>query len=396
MANPYHDSNGQFCSKGEMLDELKTLAEGNDFAKYYNLRKSYDEIEKAKATDITDLYVGGLPQDNPTLSMNTREEAIQSYDLVKDRLGDEVLNRNYTSWLLNSPNLPEDLRERVIADSTAYGLYDAIEKNDLSDTDYRNALKRSDAEEVYSVIAKNRDIPFYLRKEYLSNSVWGTSMLAIHNSKEFYADADLTNSLREIVKEGKDNKSVISALAESPYEEDHLTVIESKYANVGYPTPARFLASNPSISIETAKKLLESELRKETGTALTVGSELRKNAGISKNFNETSFKKFKYTNSSVTPEEKQRILTEIAQLEPEAEKSFVNAESMRAEFLDAKLYANDADFKELLKEGKRLVRKTKLTQAEKNRQYEVSFYFRRASSLRKSQELLSQLNNLTS
>ena len=396
MANPYHDSNGQFCSKGEMLDELKTLAEGNDFAKYYNLRKSYDEIEKAKATDITDLYVGGLPQDNPTLSMNTREEAIQSYDLVKDRLGDEVLNRNYTSWLLNSPNLPEDLRERVIADSTAYGLYDAIEKNDLSDTDYRNALKRSDAEEVYSVIAKNRDIPFYLRKEYLSNSVWGTSMLAIHNSKEFYADADLTNSLREIVKEGKDNKSVISALAESPYEEDHLTVIESKYANVGYPTPARFLASNPSISIETAKKLLESELRKETGTALTVGSELRKNAGISKNFNETSFKKFKYTNSSVTPEEKQRILTEIAQLEPEAEKSFVNAESMRAEFLDAKLYANDADFKELLKEGKRLVRKSKLTQAEKNRQYEVSFYFRRASSLRKSQELLSQLNNLTS
>ena len=396
MANPYHDSNGQFCSKGEMLDELKTLAEGNDFAKYYNLRKSYDEIEKAKATDITDLYVGGLPQDNPTLSMNTREEAIQSYDLVKDRLGDEVLNRNYTSWLLNSPNLPEDLRERVIADSTAYGLYDAIEKNDLSDTDYRNALKRSDAEEVYSVIAKNRDIPFYLRKEYLSNSVWGTSMLAIHNSKEFYADADLTNSLREIVKEGKDNKSVISALAESPYEEDHLTVIESKYANVGYPTPARFLASNPSISIETAKKLLESELRKETGTALTVGSELRKNAGISKNFNETSFKKFKYTNSRVTPEEKQRILTEIAQLEPEAEKSFVNAESMRAEFLDAKLYANDADFKELLKEGKRLVRKSKLTQAEKDRQYEVSFYLRRASSLRKSQELLSQLNNLTS
>jgi len=46
MANPYHDENGMFCSKGEMLQAIQRTDDAGNFKAMFALKDSLAEIEK--------------------------------------------------------------------------------------------------------------------------------------------------------------------------------------------------------------------------------------------------------------------------------------------------------------------------------------------------------------
>lgn len=49
MANPYHDAEGKFCSKGEMKRAYEKLGTGGDLEGYFKLRNEYEAISKEMA-----------------------------------------------------------------------------------------------------------------------------------------------------------------------------------------------------------------------------------------------------------------------------------------------------------------------------------------------------------
>lgn len=370
MSNPYHDSEGRFCSKGEMLAEIKTLAQNPaKFNAYFQLRKSYDEIIKQQSLTMKERIDEEL--DNPTrLRMDTPENALKSYELVKDRLNSEV-NDDYVSQLLTSENLPSEIRTEIIKNPlvNGWGIYKAVERDFgdtevFSDKDYKNIMKRMHGPEfIAPLIAKNHTIPFVKRVEYLEGSTWGLSLLAIHNPKKFFADEDLTAKLRTRVGEEDDeNNSVLSALAHSPHEEDHLTVINNPRLNEGYPSAAGDLARNRSLSLPVAHKLLSKEMSIGTSLSYAVSSALEDThrdefAKYSKKV------KIDYSGLSVSNHEYNVINAEIKELQNKQPASF-SEEEYRLDYLRGRVAADNNDYDEAAATFKKLDRKKRLTRGD--------------------------------
>lgn len=407
MANPYHDSNGKFCSQGEMFREVKALSQGSDFMGYFNLRKAYDEIEQSNVSSETELKI--RDDYNPAkLNVGSLESSLQSYELVKDALGDAMQDHYTTSGLLSSRFLSEEIRADIIARSTAFGLQNVFERQmPLSPADYRNILNRSDAEsKLYPLIAKTRTISFEERASYLKGSAYGTALLAMHNPKEFYGNKELTNLLRndeflsqkELIESGRATtdsdgvkQSTVYALASSPHTTDQHAVINSKELNSSYPTPAMALSRNPNLHISSARILLRDEIEGETGYASTIAYELTNNPSLASTFPAAPKERVSYSGPQVTESQKADIRKEIAALKPAAEESFLSPEARRSSLLEGKLYANDADFKAGIRELKSLDKKRKPTAAEQDWQQELFNSIRSAHGVRNAYALLQRI-----
>jgi len=48
MANPYHDADGKFCSRGEMEGAIETAVKKGDMNTYFNLRKDLEAIDEIR------------------------------------------------------------------------------------------------------------------------------------------------------------------------------------------------------------------------------------------------------------------------------------------------------------------------------------------------------------
>lgn len=360
MANPYHDSEGKFCSKGEMVAEMKQLAKSGDFTAYFNLRKSYDEILASQNLTRHESIMDEL-DNRIKLSVKTKEASFQSYELVKDKLGDER-DTSYVSHLLSSPYLSPEVREDIIASASLWALRETVERDSysqatLSYTDYENIVKRENSEEVLPVIAKNHRLRFFEKKSLLSGSPWGVALLAIHNKEEFFKDAELVSSLRDDADKIPHN-SGLTSLALSPFEEDHDRVLNSNKTHKGYLSAAIDLSRNPSLSISNARKLIQNSLDNNDSSVGTIVESIRTNNERSEyrvpSIQASIALKGSYSDENMTPSKRVEIEREISSLSAVADKKFDSEESRKRDFLLGKLYANDSDYKAALKTYKKL------------------------------------------
>jgi len=51
MANPYHDADGKFCSRGEMETAIQHAASNNELDTYFSLRKDLEDIDAARVKE---------------------------------------------------------------------------------------------------------------------------------------------------------------------------------------------------------------------------------------------------------------------------------------------------------------------------------------------------------
>ena len=88
MANPYHDSEGRFCSKGEMQTAIKTLAQKGDLDGYFKLRTEYEQIESNKVV-LSKEFVAKVTSSGLQTKTDDPEEIAAVYSSIKDQLQKE-------------------------------------------------------------------------------------------------------------------------------------------------------------------------------------------------------------------------------------------------------------------------------------------------------------------
>lgn len=397
MANPYHDSAGKFCSKGEMVADLKRLSKDPaNFTAYFELRKSYDSIQKTQhlsTEEAIDEYISNKPK----ISIKTAESSLQSYELVKDRLGDKDgrwEDHGYVSHLMESRYLPEDVRKDILTRGSTIAVRDAIERDlhreNLSNADYQAIMTRPDVRELEPVIAKNIALSFEERSSLIGDTAWGNALLAMHDSETFFKHDKNVAKLREdalIPDNGlNDSNSVVSGLAYSPYTEDHEAVINNPQLNKGYPSPAMTLSRNRSVGLASSIKLLKAQVESQysgNGTAWNIQNRMSNSVHeFHYDRRDKLLAKHKYHDDSMTLQRKGEIQAKIKTLNPPNGKFVVTSadleEESKADFLYGKLYANDDDYKALTKE---LSKSEKKLASTKNKEDEKHVYKLRKRAL---------------
>ena len=363
MANPYHDSAGQFCSKGEMLSEIKQLAKDGKFQTYFVQRKAFEEIQRTSNISKDEALDDAI-YNMPVISNVTPEASLISYELAKDKLGrdfDEGMVRS----LLNSRYLPEEARADIIARSSQWGIDRVIETNyvdhSLSATDYRNIVARPDMEPSYPYIAKDDGISFEEKKLLIGNTTWGLGLLAMHNPKEFFEDTDATEKLRNSLGDPEHNSTVVYGLAESPYEEDHVRILDNPDLNDGGAIAANSLALNKHLSLDNARTLLRSQIARESTDAGWVAGKLHMQHEYARagkeSWGERVKEKISYNQPELSDTQKQELKSRIASLRAGLKSdSYREPEKLQANFLEGKVYADNKTFRSYVKEYDKLKR----------------------------------------
>jgi hypothetical protein len=397
MANPYHDSLGHFCSKGEMQAEIKQLSKSGDFNAYYSLRKSYDEIQSQTQQTAEEKFEDER-NNRIILNVDTEESTMLSYELIKGKLKREVGFNYYVARILASRYLSEEQREELIGSANVWDIRHAVEfdsnpsrRSRLSATDYKNIVAREDSREFIPLVAKNPMLPFEERTSLLENTSWGLAVLAMHNRDKFFNNERLTEKLRASAKD-KDQGSIYNALADSPHAQDHVTVINSEYLDESYPSPAMNLGRNPSLSVENARNLIRKQIAAESSSSSSVAHFFAENNLNIKKLTDMDKGKISYHDATMTEDRKQENRRRIEELRPEASNSFVSSAAKKSDFLYGQIYANDADYKKLHKEYKVLTSKKRPTKVEVTERDLLAFKIQRADNIRKTARTLEILD----
>jgi len=88
MANPYHDEQGRFCSKGEMGAALARLEKSGDVSAFLKLRQEFQEIEENNLSEEEVLEkTNPLATQNPPKIDNALAEIYDEYYKKADELG---------------------------------------------------------------------------------------------------------------------------------------------------------------------------------------------------------------------------------------------------------------------------------------------------------------------
>lgn len=159
MANPYHDAEGKFCSRDQMLNSIHTLAASGKVTEYIQLKKEFDEIDKGnivvskeliqdvletakltgyRAEEIQELEAivaaASNEEGNPTtVSTNSLYKAMDSSALYEI-----VVNLSYKTEDGEGDYRQEILNLLETTDYDSQALYGAIERKGLT---YEDKLK---------------------------------------------------------------------------------------------------------------------------------------------------------------------------------------------------------------------------------------------------------------
>jgi len=77
MANPYHDEEGRFCSRGEMLSAIDRVQKKEDYDGYFRLRTDFEAAEKDP-----DLSYENFKETAP-IPIKKLADALEAYGLEK-------------------------------------------------------------------------------------------------------------------------------------------------------------------------------------------------------------------------------------------------------------------------------------------------------------------------
>lgn len=388
------------------IENLKILRASNNFPAYAAMRAEIDAKNKAELNEEDRM---NFDLDNRLkLRLDSERNSQLSFDLVADHIGGN-LDSLYVDRLLGSRFLTEEQRAAVIADSSSFALYQAVERDGnnrhpttqpLSHRDYKNILARGDEEGCMTLIAKNRNLGFSEKRDLISGNPWGNAMLALHNEKEFFADRELVGRLRRDADLNNNESHALSALASSPFEEDHERVMFNEESHLGYLTPIMGLAENPNLSYKNAKVLLFNESRRESSDASVIARNLLRArpelSGRGKNQSGDS-RKYRYTDQRMTDSRRAEIYTELEKLGSDRVMKLGSQELKKHNYLWGKLYANDSDYAALRKEisaTKRKYSPRKAENAEIERELNsLGWKLQQADSIRETDRVINLLDS---
>ena len=77
MANPYHDADGKFCSRGEMETAIQNAASSNQLDTYFSLRKDLEDIDAARVKE--GYNIDPEPKSVEELSNSIRDYGIYAF-----------------------------------------------------------------------------------------------------------------------------------------------------------------------------------------------------------------------------------------------------------------------------------------------------------------------------
>jgi len=101
MANPYHDEEGKFCSRGEMLGAIERVQNKGDYDGYFRLRTDFEAAEKDP-----DLSYENFKATAP-FKLSEMEAALKTYGFEKF-VGDAEYRPTYVDGLGVATYVGED------------------------------------------------------------------------------------------------------------------------------------------------------------------------------------------------------------------------------------------------------------------------------------------------
>lgn len=294
MANPYHDENGMFCSKGEMgaaIERLATKSGAEAFDNYFKLRTEYENIESNKLTISQDFM---KTMNNNGLYVfrdkNVTEEDMRSVYSMIDLNNPETFRNESIINMLESPNLPEDIKADILMNAPlnlkAQILQRGASSNDpMLGSDLLTLLKNETSDELIGNIIYTNKLTFEDKYNLAKQSRNGLTRLAAAYSTEFFAVPALENELRIKTEDLADNnladfESFQSLASHGKMQASHDLVIDKSHSD----DSAMFtydakenLAGNKNISPETGLRLAQVMLNKNIADFDDIESRMSRN-----------------------------------------------------------------------------------------------------------------------
>lgn len=133
MANPYHDENGRFCSKGEMRAAVNRLASGNNLDAYFTLRSEF-EASSGESLNATPKLETPSVADTSTRKVEVEDSRVSLK--ASDPASEKELDRITQYSEVNDFVHQVQSRGRVITRGDLFVLSEAID--DVSAEGYRH------------------------------------------------------------------------------------------------------------------------------------------------------------------------------------------------------------------------------------------------------------------
>jgi len=119
MANPYHDADGKFCSRGEMVKAIDLALETKNIDTYFELRRDLELIDSNKVEVSQELF-GQLMEKNTAQKQKDRievenpEDYRSVYQTILGSDEEEHSKHRKLNTLLQNRELPEELRQEIV------------------------------------------------------------------------------------------------------------------------------------------------------------------------------------------------------------------------------------------------------------------------------------------
>lgn len=109
MPNPYHDAEGRFCSRGEMIAAIKTAEKNMNFQTYYDLRRGLELADSTR--DLENLNLPETPTE-PRYGWQKLEDSRNFINQITTELNTDPSIAAKT-WDKNASTVKKELQELV-------------------------------------------------------------------------------------------------------------------------------------------------------------------------------------------------------------------------------------------------------------------------------------------
>jgi len=271
MANPYHNGEGRFCSKGEMTAAVEELGKKGDLEGYFKLRSEYEAIESGKL-QISSNLINTITRSGLNIFDNRVVDPDDIREIYKG-FASEIATKKEGSFyniisMVNNPATPTDIREEILANASPEVKYAIAEKgiedrSNMLGADLQKIVAGESDENLISLVMRTRKLTFEDKYNISKQSETGLARFAEYNSKNFFATPELEKELRDKAASFDDNDgnrdAYIDAMSRFSRQEDsHNFVIDNAVQPIkryGDVDGLRQLAGNPNISPKTGLKL---------------------------------------------------------------------------------------------------------------------------------------------
>jgi len=297
MANPYHDAEGKFCSKGEMQGAIKKLAESGNLDGYFKLRQEYEAIETNRVV-VTKEFIGHVASGYSAYTSDDPEEIRSIYLSLQDKLKDTDVQPRTFYRMVENENTPEDIKEDILAKANPELKREIAKRlvtvdSPAMSTDLIALAKGETNQELLDTILETKKLTFEDKYNIAQTYDAGLATLALNHPSAFFGVKELNNEMLDKAEEIKETnpeafESYMSVMSRySPIAAHHSFVLDNVDLDKDEYALYR-LSDNKKLNVHTSIDVLDKAASEDLSHFNSCAENIARNA--MKRYNSAEFR----------------------------------------------------------------------------------------------------------